>query len=119
MKLYRFLVAWVSVLVLVAFDFVPAVQGVQQVELDVGGQAYEVNRDSLGKLYVSDAGAGVIWQINPNNNTYMNYPIGYGVRDAQVDSAGRIWWVDNAGSFGYINAGSHFSYHWTLTSDPP
>ncbi len=117
MKVTRFLVTLGLVLVFVLLGFVPAVQGVKEYGLDSYGKPYEVNSDSLGKVYVSDADAGKIWRLDPALDTYMSYQVSRSVRDAQKDSSGRIWWADGSGTFGYVS--TPMSYQWTLSADPP
>ncbi len=119
MKYPRIMTASALIVVFVLLGIAPPVQGVQQIGLDYSSTPYEVNRDSSGKIYISDTGAYKIWQINPGNETYQSYPIGRSVRDAQPDSSGRIWWTDGSATFGYVPSGSPLVYKWTLTDDPP
>ncbi len=119
MKNLRVMAGAALIVVFVLLGIAPPVQGVQEIALDYNATPYEVNRDSSGKLYVSDAGTYKIWQLNPGNDTFQSYPIGRIVRDAQPDSGGRIWWTDGSDTFGYVLSGSTLVYKWTLTSDPP
>lgn len=119
MKLPRVLPTVILVLVLAVLGSVPAVQAVQQAALVGGGPAYELNRDSLGNLYISDAGAYKFWVINPSSGTYKTYSFGRSVRDAQIDNYNRIWWADGGDTFGYVNPITNGVMQWTLDTAGP
>ena len=118
MKLPRVMAIFLLVLVLAMLAFIQPVKGVQQAGLDRGGDAKEVNHDSLGYLYVSDAIPGKIWQIRASDGSFETYSLGHKVRDAQMDNNNRIWWVNDSDSFGYVTPGSPVTTRWTLTSGP-
>ncbi len=58
------------------------------------GEAYEINPDPQGILWVSDYGAGEVRRINPADGSFTAYKVGGGPSDARSDGAGDIWWVD-------------------------
>jgi streptogramin lyase len=66
----------------------------QETPLATGGQAYEINLDSQGVLWVSDANAGEIRAVNTASGAYTVYPVGGGPSDARSDGAGTAWWAD-------------------------
>lgn len=62
--------------------------------LNPAGQAYELNRDPGGALWVSDYGAGEVRRVNPTNGDYTAYAVGGGPSDARSDGGSDFWWVD-------------------------
>jgi streptogramin lyase len=86
---------------------------VEEANLTPGGEVYEVNPDAQGDLYISDSGAGEIWQVDPGG-AYTVYEVAWPVVDAKADSAGDIWFTDAAATFGRIAAGGYTLTTWTL-----
>ena len=77
----------------------------QEIDLNQMGEAYELNLDSQGMLWVSEA-AGEIWRVDPTNEQYTIYPVGGGPSDARGDGAGHAWWVDfNTNRLGRLTLG--------------
>jgi streptogramin lyase len=66
----------------------------EETPLTPGGQVYELNLDSQGILWISDASAGEIWGFNAESGAYTLYPVGGGPSDAHGDGAGAFWWAD-------------------------
>lgn len=83
------------VFVLLAVALVQASEiWVDDAALTRGGIAYEINRDALGRLYVTDWAAGEIWRVEPGTSAYTRFT-GLGApNDARPDAAGDIWWTD-------------------------
>lgn len=66
---------------------------VSEANLQPGGDAYEINPDADGKLWVTDNVAGELWVINPVTGDYDVYEVG----GSPVDSrhiGGYVWWSD-------------------------
>jgi streptogramin lyase len=66
----------------------------QETPLNPAGQAYELNRDPGGALWVSDYGAGEVRRVDPVNGNYTAYAVGGGPSDARSDGGVHFWWVD-------------------------
>jgi streptogramin lyase len=62
--------------------------------LNPEGQAWEVNLDSQGTLWVSDLAAGEIWSFNTASGARTIYHVGGAPSDARGDGAGLVWWAD-------------------------
>jgi streptogramin lyase len=65
-----------------------------EAELNQTGEAYEVNRDHAGDLWVSDDGADEVWQIHPPTGAYTVYQRLSNASDARMGGAGMVWWTD-------------------------
>ena len=72
-------------------------QPILDMKLNQEGEAYEVNQDEFGHLWISDYGAGEIWQVNPAGGVYTIYHGISAPSDARSDGNGTVWWGD-AGS---------------------
>ena len=76
-----------------------------ELPLDEAGAAYEINRDAQGSLWITDIGAGEIWQLDPAGGVYTIY---HGISDpvdARRSETGDIWWGDIAqGAIGQLPA---------------
>ena len=66
----------------------------QETPLNPSGEAYELDLDNQGFLWVSDANAGEIWRFNAESGDYSRYPVGGGPSDAHGDGSGAVWWAD-------------------------
>jgi streptogramin lyase len=73
--------------------------------LNPTGKVYDVNRDAVGGVVLSDYGAGEVWRVAADTGATTRYaglptPI-----DARADRAGDIWWVnyDYGAELGRIN----------------
>jgi streptogramin lyase len=66
----------------------------QETPLNPAGEAYEINPDPGGILWISDYGAGEIRRVDPADGSYSAYVVGGGPSDARSDGAGSLWWVD-------------------------
>jgi streptogramin lyase len=73
-----------------------ALAGLPAVEtpLNPAGQAYEINRDPRGILWISDYDAGEVRRIDPVTGNHIAYPVGGGPSDARSEGDGFFWWVD-------------------------
>lgn len=70
---------------------------VGQMNLNFSGAPFEVHSDSNGNLWVSDYLAGEVWRVNAAGTSYTIYDmssLNYSPGDAQLDSAGKVWFVD-------------------------
>jgi streptogramin lyase len=67
---------------------------VSETPLSSTGQAYEVNPDPQGALWISDYGAQEIRSYDPISSSYTIYPVGGRPSDAHSDGAGNLWWAD-------------------------
>ncbi len=91
-------------------------------ELDLNksddGLAFELYRDKNGHLWISEFGAGEIWQIDPILEEYTVYGNLTGASDVKVDGDGDIWWnnyLDN--ELGRYTPGESSAEVWSLTGD--
>jgi streptogramin lyase len=66
----------------------------QEAELNQTGEAYEVNRDAGGNLWISDDGADEVWQIHLPTGAYTVYRSLSNASDARMDGTGSVWWTD-------------------------
>ena len=81
------------------------------------GSAFELNLDSKGVLWVSDADAGEIRSVNAASGAYTIYPVGGAPADARSDGAGTIWWADSiSNQLGRLTTGNNMTTTWTITS---
>jgi streptogramin lyase len=88
---------------------------VQEDSLDPAGVAYEVNPDTHGNLWISDAGAGQIWQVRPATRVITIYSGLDGASDARMDPAGMVWWTNSSDTkLGRISPGTSTLTTWTL-----
>jgi streptogramin lyase len=67
---------------------------VRETPLAPDGNAYDLNLDSQGTLWISDSGAGEIRSFDPVTGAYTAYPVGGQPSDARSDGAGSVWWAD-------------------------
>lgn len=100
------------VVVAVAAADLPAAEA----SLTSGGTASEVNRGPDGTLYVSEAGVGKVWAIQPDG-AFVSYSVAGWPLDAQPDSAGDIWWTNGAKVFGRINVDEGTQTTWDFGLD--
>ncbi len=64
-----------------------------EAELAPGGEAFEINADAEGKLWVSDQFGGEIWEINPTTGAYKVYEVGGSPVDARR-AGDYLWYTD-------------------------
>ncbi len=101
-----FLITWVSA--------APGSSVTEEAELNPAGEAYEINRDSQGMLYVSDYGSGEIWKINPGYESYAVFGNLGEALDAQPDANGKIWFTDDVDSFAFLDPTNQQGLRWIL-----
>lgn len=90
-------------------------QQVQEMDLNPAGEAYELNLDSQGMLWISDYGAGEIWRINPPTGNYTIFEVGGSPSDARSDGAGLVWWVDfNSNQLGRLSVADGEASIWEI-----
>ncbi len=89
---------------------IPATEG----ELAAGGDAYEINVDAEGKLWVSDEVAGEIWGINPASGAYTVFEVGGSPVDARR-VGDYLWYTDfMTNTIGRVSIGSGDSTLWEI-----
>jgi streptogramin lyase len=112
-------VAGVLALVLLVVALRAGAAAVQQgLEMDLkdDGQAWELNPDHNGDLWISDYAAGEIWQVNPATDVYTIYEKISGASDARLDANGDLWWADfNNYGFGRLELDGNVRTTWPLT----
>lgn len=75
----------------------------------------DLNLDSQGVLWVSDADAGKIRAVNTASGAYTIFPVGGSPSDARSDGVGTTWWVDfNSNDLGRLSTGSHQVTIWQI-----
>lgn len=67
--------------------------GGQELELTVGGLAYELNPDAQGLLWVTDFQAGEIWRVDPTDGSAAVYAVGGNPSDARRHGD-MLYWGD-------------------------
>ena len=109
------LIVFLAIITLVGFARA-AIIIVAEIDLDSGGQAYEVFIDMNGNLWVSDFGAGEIWHIDTDNKTYTIYGQLGSPSDAKIDVNGDLWWSDTENNqVGRLIPGQQEADMWSLT----
>ena len=79
------------------------------------GRAYEVNLDSQGKLWVSEADTGKIWAFDSLNGAYKVYLVGGGPSDAHSDGNGSVWWADfTSNHLSRVLTSTHEVKYWAI-----
>lgn len=94
---------------------VQAALPVEEFSLNPAGDAYEINSDSQGWLWLSDYVAREVWAFNPAGNAYNIYPVGGAPSDARRVSTD-LWWVD--GKSGEIGRASTLTGTYTRWVGP-
>jgi streptogramin lyase len=91
---------------------------VAELDLNSEGQAYEIFIDLNGNLWISDFGAGEIWQVDTVNNTYTVYGQLGNPSDAKVDANGDLWWSDTkTNRVGHLVPNQQEADMWSLTGN--
>lgn len=105
------------VLLLVALRAVAAANlAGREMDLQQNGQAWELNSDQNGHLWISEYGLDEIWQLNPATDVYTIYEKIDGASDARLDTGGDLWWADfNNYGFGRLDLDSGIRTTWPLT----
>ena len=105
------------VLLLVALRAVAAADlAGREMDLQQSGQAWELNSDQTGHLWISEYGLDEIWQLNPATDVYTIYEKIDGASDARLDTGGDLWWADfNNYGFGRLDLDSGIRTTWPLT----
>jgi len=81
-----------------------------------GGDAWELNRDQNGHLWISDYGAEEVWDLNPVTDVYTIYEQLSGASDGRLDANGDLWWADYDNyEFGRLELGTLQATIWPLT----
>jgi len=99
LSLQRFLLlVFIGLVILLGFTTsARADLAVSEAGLNPAGEAYEINLDDTGWLWVTDATAGEVWGIDPTSGSYQVYPMGgFPVDARQAD--GWLWWADGFSS---------------------
>lgn len=88
----------------------------QEAALNPAGEAYELNADAAGNLWVSDFGAGEIWHIHPATGVYTAYEGLSTPSDARPDGSGSVWWTDSDAVLWRLALGTGAATPWALPS---
>ena len=81
-----------------------AVDDPGQAELNPDGDAFEINIDAQGLLWISDRVAGEIWRVDPATAAYTVYEGIPAPSDARRIADGSVWWGDyDQGRFGRLD----------------
>ena len=84
--------------------------------LNPTGNAYEINPDTHGNLWITDYGANEVRQVNPATRVVTIYSGLKNATDARMDPAGMVWWTNADGrALGRISLGTSTVTTWTLT----
>ena len=75
-----------------------------QAALNPDGDAFEINIDAQGLLWISDRVAGEIWRVDPATAAYTVYEGIPAPSDARRGEDGSVWWGDyDQGRFGRLD----------------
>ncbi len=98
-RIYRYLFFYILPALLIAVSLLAAsasaLADFQALEagLNPAGDAYEINVDAGGLLWISDYSAGEVWRVDPAAGSYKVYPVGGSPSDARR-AGNYIFWVD-------------------------
>ncbi len=88
----------------------------QETPLTASVTPTDLNLDSQGVLWVSDADAGQIWSVNTANGAYTIYTVGGSVSDARSDGAGTVWWADfNSNQLSRLTTANNITTTWEIS----
>jgi len=86
--------------------------------LNPGGEAYEINRDDMGRLWISDFSSHEVWGIDPTNGTYEVYPVSGSPVDAR-QAGGWLWWATGVGNIlGRVSTNDGSYTEWQVPDAP-
>ncbi len=75
----------------------------------------DLNLDSRGVLWVSDADAGQIRSVNTASGVYTIYTVGGSPSDARSDGAGTVWWADfNSNQLSRLTTANNITTTWEI-----
>jgi streptogramin lyase len=108
-------VSTVLVAVLALRGPVLAALGAQETPLSPFGEAFEINPDPQGELWVSDASAGEIWSFDATGGARTVYRVGGTPSDARSDGAGSVWWADfESNKLGRLSTSADQAIFWEI-----
>ncbi len=110
------LVAAAAVFLAVGLGYAGGPLSVQEAPLAPGGEAYEINPGGPAALLVSDYGANEIRRVDAESGAFVAWRVTTPV-DARQDAAGRIWFTDDAATFGFVDPPAGTVTTWSL-GDP-
>jgi streptogramin lyase len=109
----------VAVLVLTINFQAGAASSTQEAPINPDGEAYEINIDSSGHLWISDLGADEIWAVNPGTGAYTVYQGIQAPSDARREASGMVWWGDWVeGRFGRLDPATGEATWWAAPGAP-
>ncbi len=75
----------------------------------------DLNLDSRGVLWMSDADAGQIWSVNTTSGAYTIYTVGGSPSDARSEGAGTVWWADfNSNQLSRLTTANNMTTTWEI-----
>jgi streptogramin lyase len=87
----------------------------EETSLSPAGMAYELNLDSQGMLWVSDASAGEIWAFDSASGAYTVYSVNGAPSDAHSDGVSAAWWADfNSNKLGRLSISTDQATIWEI-----
>lgn len=81
-----------SVVVLIYFLLTRSGSNALEAPLNPNGEAYEINLDDSGKLWISDFSSQEIWGVDPVSGAYAVYSVSASPVDAR-QAGGWLWWA--------------------------
>ncbi len=88
----------------------------QETPLTTSVTPTDLNLDSRGVLWVSDADAGQIRSVNTASGAYTIYPVGGSPSDARSDGAGTVWWADfNSNQLSRLTTAHNITTTWEIS----
>jgi streptogramin lyase len=83
--------------------------------LNPAGQAWELNLDSQGTLWISDFNAGEIRSFDTASGAYTAYQVGGSPSDARGDGSGLVWWADyDSNRLSRLSTVTHQAVNWAI-----
>ncbi len=91
---------------------------VLEARLNPSGEAYEINQDDMGRLWISDFSSKEIWGVDTNSSTYQIYPVPVSPVDAR-QAGGWLWWAAGIGNnLGRISISDGEFSEWQIPDAP-
>jgi streptogramin lyase len=113
LRRFAALIALVAVFALLIAGQAAVAEPAEEAGLNPAGDAYELNMDAQGRLYVSDYGAGEIVRVDSQTAAYTVFEEIQAPSDARADAAGKVWWADgDEGRFGRLDPGTGQATWW-------
>jgi streptogramin lyase len=86
--------------------------------LNPNGEAYEINPDDTGRLWISDYKASEVWGVDPVSGAYAVYPVSASPVDAR-QAGGWLWWAAGVSNIlGRVSTSDGSFSEWQVSDAP-